>query len=211
MKPFVKICGITNFADAKVAIDSGVDALGFIAFSRSPRHLEPADFKTLAAEIKNYSPKTDLVVVMVNPDQAYVDSYCQAGADVIQFHGQETPEFVNRQTCRAWKAKALKSVDDIAPLNQYDVEFLLIDSFVKDATVPGGNGVLADWELSRQAVEQLKQPLLLAGGINPDNVVDAWQEVHPAGFDLSSGVEVSPGIKDHDKIKQLFQNLANCN
>ena len=200
---YIKICGITREEDAECAINSGVNALGFIAFPKSPRYITAVRFGELVNFVDNRVP---CVVVFVNPTQAEVDSYVKAGADVLQFHGQEEVEFVNSQKVTCWKAFNIRNqqqVDDLAQAG-YEVEKYLIDSFIKDATVPGGTGHVANWDLSRYAVDTLPAPVILAGGISAKNLQEAMDTVAPFGLDLSSSVEISPGIKDRDKIRMLF-------
>ncbi len=210
MTVFIKICGITRFEDAECAIANGVSALGFIAYPPSPRHISPENFSKIAQQIKalDKAIKVELVIVMVNPSIEDVESYLEAGADIIQLHGKESSEFVNSLECRCWKAFNIKSKQQVEELKTYKVERYLIDSFVKDAKIPGGTGHTADWELSKFAVKELPAPVILAGGITPQNIVEAWNTVKPYGFDLSSGVEVSPGIKSHQRIEELFKTVS---
>lgn len=207
MTIFTKICGITKFDDAKCAIENGAQALGFVAFPPSPRNITPKKFAELAKCCKKLSEKTELVVVMVNPTKEQIDDYLNAGADIIQLHGQESPEFVNSLPCRCWKAFNIKDQKQLQQLKAYNVERFLIDSFVKGAEIPGGTGHVADWNLSKLAVDTLPAPVILAGGISADNILEAWQTVEPYGFDVSSSVEESPGIKSSTKIAELFTNI----
>lgn len=205
--PYIKICGITREEDADAAIEAGAKALGFIAFEKSPRYINPRRFQEIKTYIKDRVPA---VVVVVNPTDDLVKAYCDAGADIIQFHGQEPVAQIKACPTAAWKAWNIRNLADIETLKTYsgEVQRYLIDSFVKDATVPGGTGHLADWNLARQAVLQLDHPVLLAGGISPENILEAWLTVEPAGFDLSSSIEEMPGIKDPARLLQLKESLA---
>ncbi len=205
---YIKICGITNIADAEHAIKCGVSALGFIAFPPSPRHINSDKFAELAKQIKIINSGIELVVVMVNPTTDFIREYTEAGADIIQFHGKESVDFVNSYNGRCWKAFNIQNCEQIEEIKNYKVEKYLIDSFVKGEKVPGGSGVKADWELSKFAVATLERPVILAGGITPDNIKEAIETVQPFGIDLSSGVEISPGIKSHSKITDLFKQLG---
>lgn len=204
---YIKICGITNIADAEHAIKCGTSALGFIAFPPSPRHISSDKFAEIAAQIKEINSDIQLVVVMVNPTSEFISLYTEVGADIIQFHGNETVEFVNSYAGRCWKAFNIQNRQQIEQIKNYKVEKYLIDSFVKGEKVPGGSGVKADWKLSKLAVQTLDKPVILAGGINPENIIEAVETVQPFGVDLSSGVEISPGIKSHQKITDLFNAL----
>lgn len=204
---YIKICGITNISDAEHAIKCGVSALGFIAFPPSPRHINSDKFAELAIQIKKINSEIELVVVMVNPTTEFISSYTEAGADIIQFHGKEPIEFVNAYAGRCWKAFNIQNREQIEQIKNYKVEKYLIDSFVKGEKVPGGSGVKADWQLSKLAVNALNKPVILAGGINPENIIEAIEIVRPYGIDLSSGVEISPGVKSHQKITDLFNSL----
>jgi phosphoribosylanthranilate isomerase len=205
---YLKICGITRTIDAKNAIELGVDALGIVAFPPSKRYITPSQVKELIAELKNEELELpELVAVMVDPVQVEVERYLAAGIDIIQLHGHESVEFVNGLGCRCWKAFNIQSQDQIAPLASYQVEKFLVDSFVNGAKVPGGSGIVADWELSRLAVEQLDRPVILAGGISAENLDQAWREVAPFGFDVSSSIEKFPGHKDHGMMIELIEKF----
>ncbi|MCK5834300.1 MAG: phosphoribosylanthranilate isomerase [Lentisphaeria bacterium] len=205
---YLKICGITRFVDAELAIEQGVDALGFVAFPPSKRYVSPTQVKALVDQLRSSGLKLpELVAVMVNPTVEETEAYLTAGIDIIQLHGQESSTFVNALDCRCWKAFNIKSEEQIRALNEFDVEKFLIDSFVKGAKVPGGTGVVADWKLSKKAVEVLNKPVILAGGISPSNLTEAWKSVTPFGFDVSSSIEDEPGIKNQKKMKQLFEEF----
>ena len=205
---YLKICGITRFVDAELAIAQGVDALGFVAFPPSKRYISPSEVKIIIDQLSDSGLKLpDLVAVMVNPTQKEITQYLDAGIDIIQLHGQESSAFVNALDCRCWKAFNIQSEEQIRELKAFDVEKFLIDSFVKGAKVPGGTGVVADWELSRKAVDCLNKPVILAGGISAENIVAACETVKPYGFDISSSIEDTPGLKSPMKMKRFFKQF----
>ncbi|MEA2011787.1 MAG: phosphoribosylanthranilate isomerase [Verrucomicrobiota bacterium] len=202
MKIYTKICGITRECDAECAINSGVDALGFIAFPKSKRYITPTRFGELSKFIDKRVP---CVCVFVDPSQKEIDAYIELGADIIQLHGNEKVDFIEKQTQPVWKAINLHSEKQIADSAKLPVEKILIDAFVKDADVPGGMGKKANWVLARKAVKELTIPVILAGGLNQKNIIDAIRKVNPSGVDISSGIEDSPGIKNHHKIQALLK------
>lgn len=205
---YLKICGITRFVDAEIAIAQGVDALGFVAFPPSKRYVSPRQVKELIDELLTSGQQLpELVAVMVNPTLGEIQQYLEAGINIIQLHGQESSDFVNALDCRCWKAFNIQSEAQIKALGAYNVEKFLIDSFVKGAKVPGGTGVVADWALSQKAVQLLNKPVILAGGISADNIAEAWKMVKPFGFDISSSIEDEPGLKNAIKMNQLFKKF----
>lgn len=200
----VKVCGICNIDDALAAVDAGADYLGFIVFPGSPRYISPNAIKPIAARLPKH---ITTVAVTVNPDTGAVHQLLDE-CDIVQLHGDETPEFVARfDVARIWKAIHLDSAVKLKLMAQYPVSAFVVDSMVKG--LRGGTGVCCDWELAAQAAAKYR--VILAGGINADNAVEAARAVNPYGLDIASGVELRPGVKDHDKIKQLFDNLRKEN
>lgn len=196
----VKICGITNRDDAFAAIDAGADALGFnFAEEARPkkRYISPEDAQKIVAELP---PSVITVAVTVNATQQQIDSYL-AFLDRVQLHGEETQAFAEAIGARA--IKALRMGPDFTPdaINRYNVGAILLDAF--DANARGGTGKTADWPRARQAVEATRVPVLLAGGLTPENVAEAVRIVRPYGVDVSGGVEKEPGKKDHGKIRRF--------
>lgn len=202
----VKVCGICNLDDALAAADAGADYLGFIVFPGSPRYISPDAIKPIAARLPKH---VSTVAVAVNPDADAVHQLLdECGIDIVQLHGDETPEFIaGFDISRIWKAVHLDSPARIGLMAQYPVSAFVADSMVKG--LRGGTGVRCDWELAARAAEKYR--VILAGGVNPDNAVEAARAVKPYGLDLASGVELRPGVKDHDKIKRLFDNLRKEN
>lgn len=204
----IKICGITNPADAQLAAELGADALGFIFFRRSPRYLDPVAARVI---IDALPPFVTPVAVIVNALPAEIDEIMMhSGCRVAQLHGHESPDAV--ATCH-WpviKALSVATADDLTPIADYPAaRAILLDTKVTGEY--GGTGVTFDWEIAR-AAHAYQRPLILAGGLTPDNVADALRIVAPAAIDISSGVEIAPGRKDHDRLQQLFAAVrsADC-
>lgn len=202
----VKICGITSYDDAAAAVDAGADYLGFILYSRSPRYIAPADIAKITSRLSREIKK---VGVFVNETAENIrTAMAEAGLDIAQLHGDESPEFAAgfNQT-NVWKAMHVTESGQLESLAEYPVDAFVVDSMVKDQR--GGTGICCDWGLAAAAAGRFK--VMLAGGITPDNAVEAVQQVKPYGLDIASGVELQPGVKDHNKINTLFENLKKAN
>ncbi len=204
----VKICGLTNLADARYAAQSGADLLGFIFYEPSPRYVAPAVVKGIVSALKvEFNPAPRFVGVFVNAPQTFVEEtivLCEL--DMAQLHGDEPPEFVNRFGGRAFKACNPRSLAEAETVAQQYLEddpaaMILLDAY--HPQLRGGTGHIADWPLAAQLAR--KHRLLLAGGLTPDNVGQAVQIVKPWGVDVSSGVEASKGKKDHEKVKAFIE------
>lgn len=194
----VKICGITSIDDAKAAADAGADALGFMFFPPSPRNLS---IDTAAKITAHVSPFVLRVGVFVDPEPEFVFAAMSAcGLNLLQFHGNESPEFCQQFGIMTMKAFRVRDAESIACLSQYRTDAYLLDSYV--AGRQGGTGEKFNWDLAIDA-KKYRKPIFLAGGLTPLNVADAVTMVQPYGLDVSSGVESSPGLKDHEKI-QVF-------
>ena len=196
---WVKICGITNAADAVAAVEAGADALGFMFYEPSQRHLAPAR----AAEIvRELPPLVAKVGVFVNPSADFVRAaIATTGLDTLQFHGEETPEFCAQFGRPFLKAFRVKDRSVLAQCAPYRTGTWLFDSFVDGAL--GGTGVAFDWEVAIEAVK-LHPKVILAGGLKVETVADAVRRVRPYGVDVSSGVESAPGKKDQEKIRRFI-------
>ena len=197
----VKICGISSTEDALAAVDAGADALGFMFYEPSPRYLSAEK----AAEIILDLPKqVTRVGIFVDADVKTVRHTIEtAGLDTLQFHGNESPRYCSQFEQRTIKAFRVKDRTTLAELPDYDTDAWLLDSYVKG--VPGGTGEKFNWELAVEA-KRLGKPILLAGGLTPDNAADAVGQVSPFGLDVSGGVEASPGVKDAAKMAGLITN-----
>lgn len=195
----IKICGITNLDDARVAVEAGADALGFMFFEQSPRNIA---LETAAHISQSISPFILKVGVFVNPTPDLVmAAISQCGLNVLQFHGDETPEFCMQFGAMTMKAFRVKDAESLHVLPSYHTDAFLLDSYV--AGKQGGTGERFNWDLAVQA-KQLGRPVFLAGGLNAGNVREAIEQVRPFGIDVSSGVEASPGKKDHQKIRDFI-------
>ena len=196
----IKICGITNLEDALAAAECGVDALGFIFFPKSPRHVSPEAAKAIIAELPAEIVK---VGVFVNRDAGEVTEIREfCGLDLIQLHGDETPDY-----CRGFppevliKAVSPRCADDLPPLSAYRVRALLAD--FRDGSRYGGTGMSADWNLAAKVAKS--RPLILAGGLSVETIRRAIAAVAPGAVDINSGVERSPGKKDPEKMKNIVR------
>ena len=213
-KIFVKICGIRNIHDALYACNRGADALGFIAWPGSKRYIGPDECREIIKTVNLRYPAVKKVGVFVNADLDEILSYVKVGIDVVQLHGSESAEEVNKiraglsaakPDIEIWKAAGLKNKTEVDILSEYKVDRILVDTH--KAGEYGGTGEVANWALAGYAVESLQVPVILAGGLTWSNVKDAVQSVEPFGVDLSSGVEESPGVKDHKLIDKLFDQV----
>jgi len=191
----VKICGITRVEDAKAAASAGADAIGLVFDRRSPRCVE---IERAAAIARELPPFVTLVGLFVNATSARVDEVLRdVRLTLLQFHGDEAPEQCSRYGRPYIKAIRMRDGVDLTheAARYADASGLLLDSFVADQA--GGSGTTFDWG---RVPRDLSKPIVLAGGLTVDNVRDAIRRVRPAAVDVSSGVEVSKGIKDPNKI-----------
>jgi phosphoribosylanthranilate isomerase len=203
MRTRVKICGITRKQDADFAIEMGVDALGFVFYEPSPRAVSIAQAQNI---LGNIPPFVSIVALFVNADAAYIKACIAAlKIDVLQFHGDETPEFCEQFDKPYLKAIRMKEGHDLPALAQRysSASALLLDSFQEG--VPGGTGLTFDWSM----ITEIEKPIILAGGLNIENVAMAIKTVKPYAVDVSGGVEQDKGIKDHQKISTFMQEVAN--
>ena len=200
----VKICGMTRIDDAQCAAAAGVDALGFIFYAKSPRHIEPEAARRIIAGLP---PLVDAVGVFVNEEMVRVEAVVRrCGLQYAQLHGAEPPDYCRelaaRAGCRVLKAIRVGPVTtaaDIAPYRGAVCGFLL-DTYQQEAV--GGTGAVFDWALIDRL--QLDRPFLLAGGLSVDNIAAALELAQPFGVDANSGLERAPGIKDHDLIERFM-------
>ncbi|MCC2640104.1 MAG: trpF [Nitrospira sp.] len=199
----VKICGITNAEDAAAAVEAGADAVGFLFHKKSPRCAEP---ETVRGIVKMLPPFVLPVGVFVNEEAKTVrDLMDDCGLALAQLHGDESAaycEMLGRPVLKAIRLKDRRSFLALAEFKgRAGVRGFLIDAFSPDAY--GGTGQVADWALAAEAASAAT--VLLAGGLTPENVSQAIQQVRPYGVDVSSGVEASPGKKDHEKVRAFVQ------
>ncbi|MGW8222922.1 MAG: phosphoribosylanthranilate isomerase [Syntrophobacteria bacterium] len=195
----IKICGITNKEDALAAAHLGADALGFV-FAPSPRKISAESAREI---IKVLPPFVQTVGVFVDEDPERVSSMAaRCGLDILQLHGSESVDYCSSFDRRVIKAVRLQSRDELKNLSKYVnvVDALLLDTYVPNK--PGGTGITFDWKLAVEARRYGR--IVLAGGLNPENVAAAISMVKPYAVDASSGLEKRPGVKDHKKMAQFM-------
>lgn len=205
----VKICGITNLEQGRAIANLGATALGFILVPSSPRYISP----TQLASIIPYLPApVETIGVFVDSSLEEIRQIVRStGLIAVQLHGQETPDYCKelRQqlpTVELIKALRIRSAQDLTNAINYET---VVDTLLLDAYHPqlmGGTGHTLDWSMLQNFTPQC--PWFLAGGLNPENILEALNKVHPDGIDLSSGVELAPGNKDLSKVEKLFQQLT---
>ena len=195
----VKICGITTAADARLAADAGADALGFIFYRESARYVAP---EIAAAVISELPPFVTPVGVFVNSTADEVNAIVRmTRVRAIQLHGDESPEFCAGFDLPVIKALRVRDAATIAAAREFNTAALLLDSYVPGQL--GGTGAKFNWDLAVEA-KALGKPVILAGGLTPDNVRDATMKVQPYGLDVSSGVEFQPGRKDPKRVQEFI-------
>jgi phosphoribosylanthranilate isomerase len=198
----IKICGITRAEDALAVAHSGADAIGFVFYDKSPRYVTP---QQVAKLVRAVPPFVTLVGLFVNPSDEYVrDVLAQVPLDVLQFHGEEPPEFCGQFGKHYLKAIRVKAgVDLIQCAARYGAaQGLLLDAFVEGTQ--GGTGESFDWSLIPR---ELPLPLILSGGLHAGNVAEAIRKIRPYAVDVSSGVEAAKGIKDAAKIAAFIKEV----
>lgn len=200
----VKVCGITNVDDALKAIEYGADALGFNFYPPSPRYVSPEHAQAILAEIP---PQIWKVALFVNEPRQKVEEVLSRGLlsdgrqafTALQFHGDETQEY-----CRNWRLKTIKAFrikdrSSLGGMEAFPTDFYLLDSW---APGYGGSGILFPWDW----IDEFEaKRLILAGGLDVQNVAVAVRRIHPYGVDVCTGVEAKPGIKDHEKLKEFIR------
>jgi len=191
----IKMCGMTRVEDIQTACQLGADAVGLVFYPPSPRAVTLHNAEALA---KSVTLMVDKVALFVNPEASFVNQVVEAtGADILQFHGDETPDFCRQFNKRYIKALRVKDAQEIEPLIEQHkaADAILLDAFVKG--VPGGTGERFDWSLVPPSV---RPRLMLAGGLSSENVESAVKQVRPYAVDVSGGIEQSPGYKSHEKM-----------
>jgi phosphoribosylanthranilate isomerase len=198
----VKICGITRPEDVDASVQAGADLLGLVFYEKSPRALT----LDAAARVAHLIPPYVLRVgLFVNPEPRQVaEAIARCGLQMLQFHGDETPEFCRQFGMMTMKAFRVEGPETLDRLPDYPTDAWLLDAHV--AGQYGGTGQTFDWSIAAKAA-QMGKPVFLAGGLTPDNVAEAVAAVQPYAVDVSGGVEASPGCKDSAKI-QAFVSAA---
>jgi phosphoribosylanthranilate isomerase len=200
----VKICGITRIEDALCAAESGADAVGFIFHEASPRYIAPRRVKEIIAALPAELVKVGVFVNRNAEEVVQIGEDC--GLDLIQLHGDESPEYCRRfPPERVIKAVFPRTPEDLRALGAYDVLAFLAD--FREAGRYGGTGKRADWELAARLAKV--RPLILAGGLGIENIGEALSAVEPCAVDVNSGIEKAPGIKDHDRMKRIIDLIRN--
>ncbi len=203
MRTRVKICGITRRQDAEFAVEMGADALGLVFYEPSPRAVTIAQAHEIIVALP---PFVSIVALFVDAKADYVKA-CMAALpiNILQFHGNESVEYCEQFNYPYMKALRMRDGFDLKEATrQYkSASALLLDSY--QPGVPGGTGQVFDWSL----VSNINLPVILAGGLNADNVAQAIKQVEPYAVDVSGGVELSKGIKAQDKVRKFMQEVVN--
>lgn len=201
----IKFCGITRVEDALAAVSLGADALGFVFYAPSPRYVDLTTATQIARQLPPFVCKVGL---FVNASAAQVSQACDAvGLDVVQYHGDETPEHC-ADAPRPWiKAIRVRPELDIAQeCARYSAASAwLFDTY--DDKLYGGSGKVFDWH---RLPQHNRRPIILAGGLSPDNVGQAIRSTAPYAVDVSGGIEAAKGIKDHDKMRKFIAEVKRC-
>jgi len=195
----VKICGITNAPDARAAAEAGADALGFMFYERSPRHVSIRQASEIIRELPPFIIKVGVFVDA--SEDTVMRAIADCGLNMLQFHGNESPEYCTQFGLMSIKAFRIRDAESLKALPEYPTEAWLLDAYVADKL--GGTGEKFNWDLAIEA-KKLGRPIFLAGGLIPSNVAEAVRKVQPWAVDVSSGVEASPGKKDHAKVKDFI-------
>lgn len=201
----VKICGITRPEDAWAAVAAGADALGFVFYHASPRAVQPLQVKAIVNQLPPFVSKVGL---FVNAEvDAVKEAIATAGLDCLQFHGEESAEYCAQFNLPYYKAIRVKPGSNLI---QCEIEFssataLLLDAWSEQAV--GGTGQTFDWSLIPIG---LQKPIILAGGLDANNVAQAIASTHPYAVDVSGGVEVQKGIKSPQKIAAFMRQVMQC-
>lgn len=205
----IKMCGTTTIEDAMVAVQLGIDALGFIFVKNTPRFISPEDANKI---VKQLPPFLFRVGVFVNEDRQEVEEIVRClGLNGIQLHGKEKPSYCEKlalsmPSCsliKAFRVGEKSSPTDFVPYNDV-VNGFLLDTYVQGKD--GGTGLSFDWSVLPKL--KLKLPAIVAGGLSPENIQEALTIARPFAVDVNSGIELSPGKKDHNKLKCFVEKVA---
>ncbi len=197
----VKICGITSIEDGMAAVNAGADALGFVFYKASPRNVDVSQASEITRQLPPFVTK---VALFVDESPSNIETVLRSCAiDCIQFHGDEDNEFCAQFGKPFLKALRVRSKEllDQQMASFPDASAFLLDAFVQG--VPGGTGVSFDWTLYPK---NSNIPVIVAGGLTPENVSDCVAQLQPYAVDVSGGVEASKGIKDHDKVRSFIEH-----
>ena len=196
----IKTCGITNLDDALLCESEGADALGFIFYKKSKRYIEPELVKNI---VKHLSPFTMKVGVFVNDSVDFINKTAsELNLNAVQLHGEESPDIIEKINLPVIKSFRINNEFDFSILEKYSNNSFLFDTY--SDSVYGGTGKIFNWEL---IPKEIKNKIILAGGISIDNIEDIFTNVKPAAVDISSSLESEPGRKDKDKVKEFFKKI----
>lgn len=197
----VKICGITNLEDAKVSVNGGCNTLGFVFYKKSPRYISPQKARDI---IEQLSKNIIKVGVFVNAKEKTIRRIAKlCNLNILQFHGNESPEFCKKfKDYKIIKAFRVKNKLDLERILKYKTFAYLFDTFVRSKA--GGTGKRFNWDLLK-ALEGIKRRIFLSGGLTTNNVKKAIETICPDWVDVSSSVEIKPGKKDHNKVKEFIE------
>jgi phosphoribosylanthranilate isomerase len=210
----IKICGIKTIQDALAALDAGADLLGFNFYPKSPRYIDVGTCRSIMSAMRRYA-QINYVGVFVNASAAEIRATMETcGLNLAQLHGDETLDMLQCLDGKAFKAVRLsadsvtdsRTITDFAASRRGMMPVLLVDAAVKGAY--GGTGVTADWSGAAELAKQYS--ILLAGGLTPENVARAVEQVKPWGVDVASGVESAPGVKDANKMKAFVKAVRSA-
>ena len=201
----VKICGITSLNDAEISLEAGAHALGFIFYRKSQRYIEPSD---AAPIVESLGPFVTTVGVFVDETPMKVAEVVRVtGIGAIQLHGSENPAEFSGIPAKIIRGLRIRDTFDLRVLDKYRVNAFLLDTYVPGTA--GGTGKTFDWNIARHAARTHR--VILAGGLTPENVTDAINQVHPYAVDVASGVEIRPGVKDPERVRAFVRRVYQAN
>jgi phosphoribosylanthranilate isomerase len=196
----IKICGITNLADARLAVELGADALGFVFYHKSPRYIKVPAAANICNRLPPFVTKVGVFVDELEYEIERALNDCLLTA--LQFHGEEPPGFCSKFPAKSIKAIRVRDENSVRAAAEYDVDALLLDTYTESER--GGTGKTFDWFLAVKAKE-IGPPIILSGGLTTVNVQEAIRKVRPYAVDVSSGVEREPGRKDPEKLRRFIE------
>jgi len=199
----LKVCGVTSFEDARAAIDCGAEYLGFNFYPKSPRYIAPQPARAIIEQLPSDIVSVGVFVNESRPEDV-VEILRVSGARMAQLHGDEPPDYCASVGAeRVIKALRIGDDFDARRVLGYPAAAILLDAF--DAKLYGGTGKTANWAMAREAAKLTK--IFLAGGLSPENIVEAIRAVEPFAVDVNSGVESAPGRKDASKLQRLKEEM----
>ena len=205
MSTWVKICGITNREDAQTAVEARADALGFVFYEKSLRHMTIPGAAGISKQLPGFIMRVGVFVNALK--QEVVRAIGECGLNLLQFHGDEPPEYCSQFGLMSMKAFRMRDAGTLRELTKYQTNAWLLDAYSPEAA--GGTGEKFNWDLAVEA-QKFGKPIFLAGGLTPENVAEAVRKVRPFGVDVSSGVEISPGKKDPAKVRAFINAVKSA-